>query len=107
MQRRIVRAAAVLSAGQYDGEPRSPLVAVDEHEAAMGLDRAMHDGQAEARAVHLGGEEGVEHPVADLGRNSGTRVADAERDGVRIEPDAGGNRVERAGRDLDAIPSGI
>ena len=42
-------------------------VAVDEHEAAVRLDGAVHDGEPEAAAAGLRREERVEQAVADLG----------------------------------------
>ncbi len=45
----------------------SRVVAVDEDEAAVGLDGAVDDRQAQPAAAGLGGEERVEQPVADLG----------------------------------------
>ncbi len=50
------------------GEPRPSWTAVDEDESAVRLDGAMHDGEAEPAAVRFGGEERVEHSVANLGR---------------------------------------
>ena len=37
--------------GKNDGEARAARAAVDEHEAAMRFDRAVHDGEPEPAAV--------------------------------------------------------
>ena len=53
--------------GKHDGEARAGRTAVDEDEAAMRLDGAMHDGEPETAAAGLRREERIEQPVANLG----------------------------------------
>lgn len=46
----------------------------------MGRDDGVHDGQAEARAVILGGKEGIKKLVQQGGRETGAAVVERERD---------------------------
>ena len=75
-----VRTATVeevgVAAGRRDGSARGSTTvkrvpgrpAVDEHQAAVRLDGAVHDGEPETAAARLGREEGIEQTVADLER---------------------------------------
>ena len=95
-------------AGRRDGSARGRMTvkrvprrtAVDEDESAMRLDGAMHDGEAEAAAARLRREEGIEQPVADLDRDAGPRVADAQRDARRAR-----TRVRRRACSRGAAPT--
>src|SRR5688500_20011257 len=70
---------------EQDGEARPVAPRVDVHEATVGLDGAVHDGQSETAAAALGGEEWVEHALAKVGRDSRPVVDDAQRSGPRLE----------------------
>ena len=52
----------------------------DEHHAAVRLDRAMRDGEAEAAAAGFRRSERLEQPVLNLRRDSGSFVDDLHRD---------------------------
>src|SRR5690242_4541762 len=90
-----------LCARKDDGESRTMTEAVDEDEAAMRFDRALDDSEPEAAAAGLRGEERVEETIANFDRNARAHVADAKCDRARIEGDADGERVKRAGRDVN------
>ena len=49
--------------------------------AAVAVENAGGDGQAQSGAALLGGEEWIEHARLDLGGNTGTGVADLQADG--------------------------
>ncbi len=71
--------------GEEDAEGRAaPHLGIAEDEAAGLLDDAIDHGQAEAGALadFLGGEEGVEDLVADIGGNAGAGVLDLDDDVV-------------------------
>src|SRR3954468_19260480 len=53
----------LFGARQNYGEARAARRVVDENQAAMCFDRAMHDSEPKPAAPGLGGEERVEHPV--------------------------------------------
>src|SRR5437879_5637395 len=66
---------------QEDGERRALAFLAFDHDASVvRLDDAVRDREAHphARAVLLGGEERVEDPLAERGRDALTRIADAE-----------------------------
>src|SRR6266850_2767203 len=53
--------------GEIDGEGRSlARLAVHQNQAAMRLDGALHDSEAEARAPDAPGREGLEQPVLQV-----------------------------------------
>ena len=93
-----------------------PLLAVDPDAAAGLLGEAVDHAEAEpgAAAYSLGGEERLEHPIADVGRNAVTGIADGdhhEQPGLDLA--VGGSRgfVERhvggRNRELAAAAHGI
>src|SRR3954454_15954522 len=67
--------------GKEDGEGRAlARSALDQDPAVVGLDDAVRDGKSEsdARGLVLGAEEGIEDPLAHLGRDSAAAVRDGE-----------------------------
>ena len=48
--------------------------------SVVGRDDGVHDGQAEARAVILGGKEGIKKLVQQGGRETGAAVVERKRD---------------------------
>ena len=70
--------------------------------AAVLLDDLPRDGEAEARALRLGGEELLEQAPADLGRDAGARVRDGDLH--RVAHAGGWSSVSLPPRDSASIP---
>src|SRR6476660_2847331 len=67
-------------AREDDREAGARRPAIEEDEAAVRVDRALHDGEAKPAPPDLGGEERIEQAVANLVRDAGTDVRHAQRD---------------------------
>ena len=66
----------------------------------MGIDCAMHHGEAKTAATRLGGEEGVEQAVANVGGNARTTVRHADGHRAVGECNAGTDLFRRGRRDI-------
>jgi hypothetical protein len=55
---------------------------IDQHEPAVRLDGAMHDGESEAAPAGLRGEERIEHALAQIRLDTGSGVANANGHGA-------------------------
>ena len=73
----------------------------------MCLDGAVDDGKAEATASILCRHERLEHPRAELGRDAGPVVGDAECHGAMIEAGTSRDLVRRQGHDVDVDAAAV
>src|SRR5258705_1175157 len=90
--------------GEIHGKGRSLTdLAVDQHQAAMRLDGALDDGEAESRASHASRRERLEQALPDLFPDAGTVVADAQRHGIVDPPSPKRARSEEHTPELPSL----
>ena len=72
-----------------------PGAGIDEHDTPVGLDRAVHDREAESAAAALGRDERLEQPVAHFRRDARSVVRHPERHRPALERHAARQLVRR------------
>src|SRR6266536_4999870 len=81
--------------GEVHGEGRPvPRLAVDEHQAAVGFHRALHDGEAEPGAAYPARRKRLEQAGLQIVGDAGAVVAHAQGHGV-LDTGAAGQLVQR------------
>ena len=76
-----------LGGQEYGESGAGPRSGVDQHEAPVGLNRALNDGKPQPAPARTAGDEGLEQPLADLFGNTRPIVPYLKPNGVlQIRP---------------------